>query len=43
MTAFQQAVNNVESEYNSVVRQTRVKNYLDWLRMSKYEAEELDG
>ena len=35
-TAFQQAVAMLEYEYNSPVRQTRVKNYLNSLRLSSY-------
>lgn len=35
-TTFQQAVEMVTSEYNSPVRQTRVKNYLNTLRVSSF-------
>lgn len=41
-TGFQQAVDLVESEYNSVVRQNRVKTYLGNLRMSSFAAEGLE-
>lgn len=34
-STFEQAVNMIEMEYNSPVRQTRVKNYLSNLRVSK--------
>ena len=35
-SSFQQAVSMLENEYNSPVRQTRVKNYLNSLRVSSY-------
>ena len=35
-SSFQQAVSILEKEYNSPVRQTRVKNYLNSLRVSSY-------
>lgn len=37
-TTFQQAVEMIDQEYNSIVRQTRVKNYLNNLRVSDFEA-----
>lgn len=41
-TSLQQAANIVESEYNSIVRQTRVKNYLNTLRMTQFASEGLE-
>lgn len=41
-TSFQQAIDLVEKEYNSAVRQARVKNYLNHLRISTLESEGLD-
>ena len=41
-SGFQQAVDMVEGEYNSIVRQTRVKNYLNTLRLSQYESEGIE-
>lgn len=38
-TSFQQAVQMLELEYNSAVRQTRVKNYLNSLRITSFTAE----
>ena len=38
-TGFNQAVDIVEKEYNSTVRQTKVKNYLNTLRISNFIAE----
>ena len=38
-TGFQQAVSMIEEEYNSVVRQTRVKNYLSSLRISSFTSD----
>ena len=38
-TGFNQAVDVVEKEYNSTVRQAKVKNYLNTLRISKFIAE----
>lgn len=36
-TSFNQAVSMIDQEYNSPVRQTRVKNYLKSLRVSDFE------
>ncbi|CDF36767.1 unnamed protein product [Chondrus crispus] len=38
-TSFQQAIQMLEEEYNSPVRQTRVKNYLNSLRVTVFAAE----
>ena len=38
-TSFQQAIQILEEEYNSPVRQTRVKNYLNSLRVTAFVAE----
>ena len=38
-TSFQQAIQMLEEEYNSPVRQTRVKNYLNSLRVTAFAAE----
>lgn len=38
VTTFQQAVEMIDHEYNSIVRQTRVKNYLNNLRVSEFES-----
>lgn len=35
-TTFQQAIDMINQEYNSPVRQTRVKNFLNSLRVSEY-------
>ena len=39
---FEQAISMIEREYNSIVRQNKVKNFLKSLRMSKYVSEEMD-
>ena len=41
-SGFQQPVNMVEGEYNSIVRQTGVKNYLNTLRLSQFESEGME-
>ena len=41
-TSFQQATQMLESEYNSAVRQTRVKNYLNTLRVASFVAQGTD-
>ena len=41
-TSFQQAVEVIEREYNSPVRQARVKNYLNQLRLSFLRAEGIE-
>lgn len=41
-TFYQQAFDRIEKEYNSPVRQARVKNYLNNLRISTFTAEVLD-
>ena len=41
-TSFQQAVELIEREYNSPVRQARVKNYLNQLRLNTIEAEGME-
>lgn len=41
-TTFAASVQMVESEYNSVVRQNRVKNYLNSLRLNKFIVEGAD-
>ena len=42
-TSFQQAVAMLEDEYNSTVRETRVKNYLNSLRVSSYISQGASG
>lgn len=37
-SSYQQAVGMINSEYNSPVRQTRVKNYLTSLRLDSFES-----
>ncbi len=39
---FEQAVEVIEKEYNSTVRQNRMKNYLNGLRMAKFTNDGLD-
>lgn len=41
-TTFEQAVDMISHEYNSPVSQTRVKNYLNSLRVSNFVAKELE-
>ena len=41
-TSYQQAICRIENEYNSSVRQARVQNYLNNLRISNFTAEGLD-
>lgn len=41
-TNFQQAIYMVESEYNSIVREKRVKNYLNTIRMIQFGTKGLD-
>ena len=40
-TSFNQAVDIIESEYNPKVRQTKVKNYFNTLRLTKFISEGL--
>eukprot|EP00171_Calliarthron_tuberculosum_P003182 IDg3182t1 len=39
---FTEAIRMIDNEYNSIVRQNRVKNHLAGLRLSKYTSEGLD-
>lgn len=41
-TSYQQAIDLIENEYNSPVRQARVKNYVKTLRISTFTREDLD-
>lgn len=41
-TKFEQPVKKIDEEYNSVVRQTSVKNYLNSLRVYAYIGDEVD-
>ena len=42
-TSFQQAVSMLENEYNSLARHTRVKNYLNSLRVSSFVSQGMES
>ncbi len=42
VNTFHQAVGMIDTEYNSPVRQNRLKKYLNGLRLSKFTNQDLD-